>query len=86
MRHWKYRKNQNNEELAYLESVLNALENAKEDADLSEIRTELAESGSSAGRHRKKDSRSRKGQSPCVIFPPMGMKFWSGKAICKMTS
>ena len=33
---------QNDEELEYLESVLNALENAVDDADLSEIRTELA--------------------------------------------
>lgn len=76
---------QNNEELAYLESVLNALENAKEDADLSEIRTELAESGFIRRQAQKKDSRSRKGKALRYI-PPMGMKFWSGKAICKMTS
>ncbi len=56
---------QNNEELAYLESVLNALENAKEDADLSEIRTELAESGFIRRQAQKKrTAEAEKGQKP----------------------
>lgn len=78
---------QNNEELAYLESVLNALENAKEDADLSEIRTELAESGFIRRQAQKKGQpKPEKGKAPALYFLRWGMKFWSGKAICKMTS
>ncbi len=55
---------QNDEELEYLESVLNALENAVDDADLSEIRTELAESGFIRRQSQKKGAaRPKKAES-----------------------
>ena len=71
---------QNNEELAYLESVLNALENAKEDADLSEIRTELAESGFIRRKAQKKGQPKPKRAKPLRYISSDGYEILVGKS------
>ena len=71
---------QNNEELAYLESVLNALENAKEDADLSEIRTELAESGFIRRQVQKKGQQKPKKAKPLRYISSDGYEILVGKS------
>ena len=71
---------QNNEELAYLESVLNALENAKEDADLSEIRTELAESGFIRRQAQKKGQLKPKRAKPLRYISSDGYEILVGKS------
>ena len=71
---------QNNEELAYLESVLNALENAKEDADLSEIRTELAESGFIRRQAQKKGQPKPKRAKPLRYISSDGYEILVGKS------
>lgn len=71
---------QNNEELVYLESVLNALENAKDDADLSEIRTELAESGFIRRQVQKKGSQKPKKSKPLHYVSSDGYDIFVGKS------
>ena len=71
---------QNNEELAYLESVLNALENAKEDVDLSEIRTELAESGFIRRQAQKKGQPKPKRAKPLRYISSDGYEILVGKS------
>ena len=76
----KYRKNRITRELAYLESVLNALENAKEDADLSEIRTELAESGFIRRQAQKKGQPKPKRAKPLRYISSDGYEILVGKS------
>ena len=71
---------QNNEELVYLESVLNALENAKDDADLSEIRTELAESCFIRRQVQKKGSQKPKKSKPLHYVSSDGYDIFVGKS------
>lgn len=71
---------QNDEELAYLESVLNALDNAKDDADLSEIRTELAESGFLRRQVQKKGSPRPKKAKPLHFISSDGYHIFVGKS------
>ena len=59
---------QNAEELNYLESVLNALENAKDNEDLAEIRTELVESGFLKRHTPKKGKQSKPQKSKPMRF------------------
>ena len=76
----KIQEKQNNEELAYLESVLNALENAKEDADLSEIRTELAESGFIRRQAQEKGQPKPKRAKPLRYISSDGYEILVGKS------
>ena len=71
---------QNEEELVYLESVLNALENAKDDADLSEIRTELAESGFIRRQVQKKGAQKAKKSKPLHYVSSDGYDIFVGKS------
>lgn len=71
---------QNEEELVYLESVLNALENAKDDADLSEIRTELAESGFLRRQPQKKGAQKPKKAKPLRYISSDGYEILVGKS------
>lgn len=71
---------QNEEELLYLESVLNALENAKDDADLSEIRTELAESGFLRRQVQKKGQQKPKKSKPLRYLSSDGYEILVGKS------
>lgn len=71
---------QNDEELIYLESVLNALENAKDDADLSEIRTELAESGFIRRQPQKKGQQKPKKAKPMRYLSSDGYEILVGKS------
>lgn len=71
---------QNEEELVYLESVLNALENAKDDADLSEIRTELAESGFIRRQVQKKGVQKAKKSKPLHYVSSDGYDIFVGKS------
>ncbi len=71
---------QNEEELVYLESVLNALENAKEDADLSEIRTELAESGFLRRQVQKKGQQKPQRSKPLHYISSDGYEILVGKS------
>lgn len=71
---------QNEEELVYLESVLNALENAKDDADLSEIRTELAESGFIRRQVQKKGAQKPKKSKPLHYVSSDGYDIFVGKS------
>lgn len=71
---------QNEEELVYLESVLNALENAKDDADLSEIRTELAESGFIRRQVQKKGQQKPKKSKPIRYISSDGYEILVGKS------
>ncbi len=71
---------QNEEELVYLESVLNALDNAKDDADLSEIRTELAESGFLRRQVQKKGAQKPKKAKPLRYISSDGYEILVGKS------
>ncbi len=71
---------QNEEELTYLESVLNALETAKDDADLSEIRTELAESGFIRRQVQKKGQQKPKKSKPLHYVSSDGFDIYVGKS------
>lgn len=71
---------QNEEELTYLESVLNALETAKDDADLSEIRTELAESGFLRRQVQKKGQQKPKKSKPLHYISSDGFDIYVGKS------
>lgn len=71
---------QNEEELVYLESVLNALDNAKDDADLSEIRTELAESGFIRRQVQKKGAQKPKKSKPLHYVSSDGYDIFVGKS------
>lgn len=76
----KIQQTQNDEELAYLESVLNALETAREDADLSEIRTELAESGYIRRQVQKKGMQKSKKAKPLHYISSDGYDIFVGKS------
>lgn len=71
---------QNEEELLYLESVLNALDAAKEEADLSEIRTELAESGFLRRQVQKKGQQKPKKSKPMRFISSDGYEILVGKS------
>lgn len=71
---------QNEEELEYLESVLNGLENAKDDADLSEIRAELAESGFIRRQVQKKGQQKPKKSKPMRFLSSDGYEILVGKS------
>lgn len=71
---------QNNEELLYLESVLNAIESASDDADLSEIRTELAESGFVRRQAPKKGAPRPKKAKPLHFISSDGYDIFVGKS------
>lgn len=71
---------QNEEELLYLESVLNALDSAKEDADVSEIRTELAESGFVRRQVQKKGQQKPKKAKPMRYISSDGYEILVGKS------
>lgn len=71
---------QNDEELAYLESVLNALDNAVDEADLSEIRTELAESGFIRRPPQKKGAARPQKAKPLHFISSDGYDIWVGKS------
>lgn len=71
---------QNDEELTYLESVLNALDAAAELADLAEIRTELAESGFLRRQVQKKGSQKPKKAKPLQYLSSDGYEILVGKS------
>lgn len=71
---------QNDEELAYLESVLNALDNAVDEADLSEIRAELAESGFIRRQPQKKGAPRPKKAKPLHFVSSDGYDIFVGKS------
>lgn len=71
---------QNDEELAYLESVLNALDAVKDDADLAEIRTELAESGFIRRQPLKKGQQKPKKAKPMRYLSSDGFEILVGKS------
>lgn len=71
---------QNDEELVYLESVLNALENASDEADLAEIRTELAESGFVRRQAPKKGAPKAKKAKPLHFTSSDGYEIYVGKS------
>lgn len=71
---------QNDEELEYLESVLNALDNAVDDTDLSEIRTELAESGFIRRQPQKKGAGRPKKAKPLHFVSSDGYDIFVGKS------
>lgn len=71
---------QNEEELAYLESVLNALDNAADEADLSEIRTELAESGFIRRQPQKKGASRPRKAKPLHFVSSDGYDIFVGKS------
>ncbi len=71
---------QNEEELTYLESVLQALDTAKDDADLSEIRTELAESGFIRRPAAKKGQFKPKKAKPMRFLSSDGYEILVGKS------
>ncbi|WP_352400244.1 NFACT RNA binding domain-containing protein [Anaerotignum sp.] len=71
---------QNDEELLYLESVLNAIENASDDADLSEIRMELAESGFVRRQAAKKGAPRPKKAKPLHFISSDGYNIFVGKS------
>ena len=72
---------QNQEELIYLESVLNALDSADDDADLSEIRAELAESGYMKRSVSKKGKQNKpKKSKPMHFVSSDGYEIYVGKS------
>ncbi|WP_312071958.1 Rqc2 family fibronectin-binding protein [Anaerotignum propionicum] len=71
---------QNDEELVYLESVLNALDNASDEADLGEIRTELAESGFVRRQAPKKGAPKAKKAKPLHFISSDGYEIYVGKS------
>ncbi len=71
---------QNEEELVYLESVLNALESAKDAADLAEIRTELTESGFLRKQVQKKGQQRQKKAKPLRYISSDGYEILVGKS------
>ncbi len=73
-------KKQNDEELLYLESVLNALDTVKDDADLVEIRTELADSGFLRRQAQKKGQNKPKKAKPMHFISSDGYEILVGKS------
>ncbi len=72
---------QNEEELNYLESILNALENAKETGDLEEIKTELTEAGFIKKRFSKKGKQQKpKKAKPMHYTSSDGFDIYVGKS------
>ncbi|KXL51723.1 hypothetical protein CLNEO_28690 [Anaerotignum neopropionicum] len=71
---------QNNDELQYLESVLNALESAADEADLTEIRTELAQSGFIRRQAPKKGTPKAKKAKPLHFVSSDGYDIFVGKS------
>lgn len=77
----KIQKKQNDEELSYLESILNSLENSKDDADLSEIRQELIESGFMKRKNIKKNKGQKmKKSKPLHYISSEGYHIYIGKS------
>ncbi len=70
----------NNEELLYLESVLNALDSAADEADLAEIRAELAESGFVRRQTPKKGAPKAKKTKPLHFISSDGFDIYVGKS------
>ena len=74
-------KKQNDEELAYLETVFQSLETAKEEADLDEIRMELAEQGYMKRKTAKKNkSQKPKKTKPLHYVSSDGFDIYVGKS------
>ncbi len=71
---------QNEEELQYLESVLNALDAAKDDADLSEIKNELADAGFIRRPQIKKGAQKPKKAKPMHFISDDGYHIFVGKS------
>lgn len=71
---------QNAEELQYLESVLNGLESAADEADLAEIRAELAESGFVRRQQPKKGAPRPKKAKPLHYVSSDGFDIFVGKS------
>ena len=77
----KIQKKQNDEELIYLESLLNALECAQEDADLQEIRQELSDAGFIKKRlSTKKGQQRQKKAKPLHFVSSDGTDIYVGKS------
>ena len=72
-------KKQNDEELAYLESVLTAIEIAADDADLKDIRDELTEQGFMKRKYGKKTPRTKKSK-PMHFVSSDGIDIYVGKS------
>lgn len=72
-------KKQNDEELAYLESVLTAIEIAADDADLKDIRDELTEQGFMKKKYNKKTPRTKKSK-PMHFVSSDGIDIYVGKS------
>ncbi len=74
-------KKQNDEELAYLETIFQSLETAKEEADLDEIRMELAEQGYMKRKTAKKNkSQKSKKTKPLHYISSDGFDIYVGKS------
>lgn len=71
---------QNNDELTYLESVLNALDVAKDIADLTEIRSELAQSGFMKKQVHKKGRVKIQKAKPLHYISSDGFHIYVGKS------
>lgn len=71
---------QNDEELNYLESVLNAIDSARENADLAEIRSELVESGFMRKQAVKKGAPKAKKARPMQFISTDGYTIFVGKS------
>lgn len=71
---------QNEEELSYLESILNSLENAKEEADIEEIRLELINAGYMKKKHSKKKGQKLKKSKPMHYLSSDGYDIYVGKS------
>ena len=70
---------QSNEDLAYLEGVLTALQNAGDETELEEIRTELAEQGLAKRRSYKKGEKRQKSSRPYQYRSSDGFMICVGK-------
>ena len=74
-------KKQNDEELAYLESILNALQTAKEETDLDEIRAELVQQGYMKKKTTKKNKpQKQKKSKPMHYISSDGFSIYVGKS------
>lgn len=71
---------QNDEELHYLESILNSLESAKEEADIEEIRLELINAGYMKNKHGKKKPQKQKKSKPMHYLSSDGYDIYVGKS------
>lgn len=74
------RKKQNDEELAYLESVLTAIEVCKDDADLKDIRDELTEQGFMKRKYTKGKTPRTKKSKPMHFVSSDNIDIYVGKS------